>query len=301
MTLPVCFLIKHQLRTVELTGGAFDVLKVLLFPEEQAPRNRQPMKIIGAGYGRTGSESLKLALSQIGYQSHHMQDVFHNNDVELVSRVKLDDLASINLLLDTVATEGYNATTDFPLCMFYKELLARNPTAKVILSIRDSPEAWAKSYCDTIGRINLITSRPPWSWIPVINALGGVMQLVSEYTGITQNADGSPNFKSAVASYSRHIDEVKAHVPPAQLLVHNSKEGWPPLCTFLGLNEVDCPLEPYPRVNDSKIMTQRLAMFTFIADYLLLFIIALIHMTLYFIRWCRSSTIKSTIDKPKPD
>lgn len=42
---------------------------------------------------------------------------------------------------------------------------------------------------------------------------------------------------------------VKRVVPPERLLVMNLKEGWAPLCAFLGK---PIPDEPFPRVNESE-------------------------------------------------
>jgi hypothetical protein len=43
-------------------------------------------------------------------------------------------------------------------------------------------------------------------------------------------------------------------VPPERLLVFEAKDGWQPLCEFLG---VPVPDVPYPRVNSREDMQQR--------------------------------------------
>ena len=48
--------------------------------------------------------------------------------------------------------------------------------------------------------------------------------------------------------YEAHNAQVKAHVPADRLLVFNVKEGWAPLCAFLGKQ---VPNEPFPFVNES--------------------------------------------------
>jgi hypothetical protein len=52
-----------------------------------------------------------------------------------------------------------------------------------------------------------------------------------------------------VQVFERHIDEVKAAIPPERLLVLDVAEGWGPLCAFLG---VPVPDEPFPRVNERE-------------------------------------------------
>jgi hypothetical protein len=58
-----------------------------------------------------------------------------------------------------------------------------------------------------------------------------------------------------IASFERHTAAVKEAVPADRLLVWDAKEGWEPLCEFLG---VDVPPMPLPHVNDSQTFKDRL-------------------------------------------
>ena len=51
----------------------------------------------------------------------------------------------------------------------------------------------------------------------------------------------------AAHEYSAHNDAVKSTIPDDRLLVFEVKDGWAPLCEFLG---VPVPDEPFPRTND---------------------------------------------------
>ena len=57
--------------------------------------------------------------------------------------------------------------------------------------------------------------------------------------------------------YTDWIEDVKRTVPPDQLLVFNVKEGWEPLCNFVG---VLVPDTPFPRLNDTAQFTARMDM-----------------------------------------
>jgi hypothetical protein len=46
--------------------------------------------------------------------------------------------------------------------------------------------------------------------------------------------------------FRRHTEAVVATIPPERLLVHQTGDGWEPLCNFLG---VPVPAEPYPSEN----------------------------------------------------
>ena len=101
------------------------------------------MKIIGAGYGRTGTLSLKYALEQLGFDPcYHMQTVIrHPKHVALWGQVYAGKLEKLELIF-----ESFQACTDFPACIYYKELFIKYPDAKVILTVRDSEQWYASAY-----------------------------------------------------------------------------------------------------------------------------------------------------------
>jgi hypothetical protein len=53
-----------------------------------------------------------------------------------------------------------------------------------------------------------------------------------------------------------HIEEVKANVPADRLLVYDVREGWEPLCKFLGK---PIPSEPVPHLNKKENFKTMLA------------------------------------------
>src|SRR5262245_39057269 len=99
------------------------------------------MKLIGAGFGRTGTMSLKAALERIGYgPCYHMSEVFeHPEHATLWAAAAKGELSDWSDLLG-----GYEATTDWPGCTFWRELMDAYPEAKVLLNVRD-PERWYTS------------------------------------------------------------------------------------------------------------------------------------------------------------
>ncbi|HLZ09370.1 MAG TPA: sulfotransferase, partial [Chloroflexota bacterium] len=104
------------------------------------------MKLIGAGFGRTGTASLQLALNTLGYgPCYHMLEVFKNPE-----HVAFWDRASRGEKVDFATFfENWTSTVDWPACTFYKELMEIYPSAKVLLSLRD-PERWYASCRNTI-------------------------------------------------------------------------------------------------------------------------------------------------------
>ena len=209
------------------------------------------MKIVGAGFGRTGTTSLKAALEKLGFgPCYHMTEVF--------AHPKHADFWVSAWRGESVDWEGvlgeYQATLDWPACTFYEELMERNPDAKVILTVRD-PESWYDSVRNTIYELsNAIRSPISRTVFGLISLLtfggfaGGRTPLADEI--IWQGTfDGRFEDRDyAIRVFKQHNEEVKRKVPSGKLLVYEVKEGWGPLCEFLG---VEAPDEPFPRLNDA--------------------------------------------------
>jgi hypothetical protein len=213
------------------------------------------VKVIGAGFGRTGTWSLKAALEKLGFgPCYHMTEVFaHPEHADLwVSAWRKEPVDWDKVL------EGYEATMDWPACTFYEELMERNPEAKVLLSVRD-PERWYESTRTTIYELSMLLDSSAIarlifglsSFLVFGGFPGGRSSLVNDM--IWQGTfDGRFEDKAyAIEVYKRHNDEVKRRVPSERLLVYEVKEGWGPLCEFLGVPE---PEEPFPRLNDAALM-----------------------------------------------
>lgn len=200
-----------------------------------------PLEVIGAGLGRTGTLSLKVALEELGFvRCYHMTEVFANP-----AHVAQWESAARGEAVDWEALfQGYRATVDWPGCNFYREFLERYPDAKVILTVRD-PEKWHASALATIYSVR--TAFPSWlkPFLPPARFLKMADRLIWNrmFDGRFEDKD------HAIAVYHRHNDEVRRLVPPEKLLVYEVREGWAPLCTFLGIPIPEG--KPFPHVNDT--------------------------------------------------
>ncbi len=206
------------------------------------------LRVIGAGYGRTGTASLKLALERLGFgPCHHMSEVLPSPErVALWTRLGNGE-GEANPALWDEAFSGYHATVDWPACTHWRALMTRYPDAKVILTRRDAGK-WFTSANETI--LN-----------PVANAkvAGSPMGPMLD-ANIWRLFDGRLGDREhMIARFEQHSAEVIAGVPADRLLVFEARDGWGPLCAFLG---VGVPDEPYPHVNaleDTKRFMQALA------------------------------------------
>jgi len=217
------------------------------------------LKVIGAGLGRTGTLSQKAALEILGFgPCHHMAETFRVQQDKNHLWKKIFDNEGVDEALKSIF-EGYAATVDYPGCVFWEKFLEWNPEAKVILSIRDSPEAWAASARSTIfpaTKGNLAIAKK-WLFntfvMPFIGSdrhMSYIHSIVTRVHGVDpQNAD-----TNLAKMYEDWNASVIAKVPSENLLIFNVKEGWEPLCKFLG---VPVPDQEFPRTNSTKQFKER--------------------------------------------
>jgi hypothetical protein len=215
------------------------------------------VKVIGAGFGRTGTMSLKVALETLGFDPcYHMTEVFaHPEHTGFWISAWRGEPADWDGILGE-----YEAAVDWPACTFYEELMERHPDAKVILSVRE-PERWYESVRNTIYELSVVIPRHPIYRIGyklvsffVFRGSGNV-DLADEiiWQGTFDGRFEDKNY--AIEVFERHNAEIRQRVPGVRLLVYNVKAGWGPLCEFLG---VEVPDEPFPRTNDTAEMRRRL-------------------------------------------
>jgi hypothetical protein len=207
------------------------------------------LKIIGAGFGRTGTLSLKAALEELGFgPCYHMTEVFHHPEHVAYWRAAANgEPVDWHKLFD-----GYQATVDWPACTFYKELMQAFPDARVLLTVRD-PQSWYESASSTIYNVRARDNRSlPTALRRTILRLffPAIRQMVQVNDALIWQGTFDGRFEDrqyAISVFQKHIEEVKRTVPPERLLVYDIKQGWEPLCTFL---DVPVPDKPFPRLND---------------------------------------------------
>src|SRR5918998_5683797 len=117
------------------------------------------MRVVGAGFGRTGTTSLKAALEQLGFgPSYNLSKVFANPEHvgfwEAAGCPTREELDWEGFLAD------YGVAVDWPACSFYEELIEAFPQAPVILTVRD-PASWYASTRSTIYELRRLTTGPP--------------------------------------------------------------------------------------------------------------------------------------------
>lgn len=196
------------------------------------------MRIVGAGLGRTGTHSLKLALERLlDAPCYHMVEVLEHLDHAPTWHAAIrGEQVDWEPVLG-----GYAAIVDFPGAAVWRQLAAAYPEALVLLSTRRDAAAWLKSARATI------MSNEPENKMEDDPSLPGFVPMVRDmFTSF------EPNWRdddAAMAAYDRHNAEVRREVPAPRLVEWQPGDGWEPLCTALG---VPVPDEEFPHVNTTE-------------------------------------------------
>lgn len=197
------------------------------------------LRIIGAGLGRTGTYSLKLALERLlGAPCYHMAEVFPRpGHVPLWHAAALGQMPDWDSLFT-----GFAAAVDWPASAFWKELSVAYPDAPILFSYRDSESWWESAHATIFGSLDRVrTEMPPWH--DMIAAM-----MVNRFT---------PNLndrEACIAAYESHNADVRATAPLDRLIEWSTGDGWGPICAALDL---PIPDEPFPRANTREEFLSR--------------------------------------------
>jgi hypothetical protein len=203
------------------------------------------LRVIGAGLGRTGTSSLKVALERLlGGRCFHMRELFERpSDTAVWLRAVRGEQVDWNALFVDFA-----ATVDWPACAFWRELRGAYPDALVLLSTRRSAQDWWESMEDTIVA-NLRQPVPPNDPERAERRAMLLELLATRFSGDWSNRT------DAIAAYEMHNDAARRAVAPGQLLEWCPGDGWEPICAAL---DVPIPDEPFPHTNTSADFRSRM-------------------------------------------
>ncbi len=194
------------------------------------------LQVIGAGLGRTGTASLKLALEKLGFDPcYHMFEVIAHEPAIAQWSAVAGGAPDWGMIFD--GHKAFRAGVDFPVAAYWKELSEVYPEAKIILTVRDA-ESWFVSTQETIFNPEFLAAG---AGTPFGDMVGAV---IGGFFGCALD-----DRDAMLARFEAHNAEVRAAFPSERLLVFEAKDGWEPLCRFL---DVDIPDTPFPRVNSRE-------------------------------------------------
>lgn len=241
----------------------------------------RPLELLCLGRERTGTFSLRAALLQLGYYDvYHMGSALGENppDVQLWNEALEAKLNNCKEGKGGFGREQWDAllghcaaVTDQPCALFCKELMAAYSHAKVVLTVRDTPQAWYASVRDTILAMIALTNpyhlrHPGWNplnhiqrfFAPDMFSGDGQTRAFFDKTHEALDADTLSSPEKGVEAYLAHNEKVRRLVREqdreAAFLEFNVKEGWEPLCRFLDKSvpvDEEGNVVPFPRINES--------------------------------------------------
>ncbi len=189
------------------------------------------LSLIGAGFGRTGTDSMKMALEQLGLgRCHHMREVLGNPKQQEYWRT-----AAEGGLVDwDEIFEGFGCSVDWPSAFFWRELAEYYPEAKILLTVRSS-ESWYNSFSNTI--------------LQALKSKERTSTLGPKLIGQRVFGDRADDREYAIGIFEQNTADVQAAFGPDRLLTYQIGDGWEPLCRFLGKSVPDTS---FPRTNSTE-------------------------------------------------
>ncbi|KAI8642458.1 hypothetical protein BD408DRAFT_416564 [Parasitella parasitica] len=208
-----------------------------------------PLEVIGAGFGRTGTDSLRTALNILGYNTHHMKVFMENkeNDPDNFYNAFTDPA---NADWDNIY-KGYSAAVDWPTAAFWQELHVKYPNAKIILTVRDA-DGWYESVKNTIASFQQNRAEQSKGKEIDTSDTNYKLRRMAEAVCLDGLFTDPERFKKkdeVKDLFLENTRKVKELVPESQLLIMQLGEGWERLCPFLNK---EVPNQPYPQINSTK-------------------------------------------------
>lgn len=197
------------------------------------------LEIIGPGFGRTGTTSLKVALEHLGFgPAHHMFEVRdHPEQLPAWDAVSRGERPNWDAIF-----RGYRAQVDWPGARYWRELADLYPDARVILTVRD-PDEWFNSIEATI--LPFIAGRGTYD----SDDVNGVADMAHRLIVAGVFDERMTDRAYAISMFNANIAAVQAAIPASRLLTFDVAEGWQPLCRFLGC---EVPQISFPRLNSTR-------------------------------------------------
>ncbi|KAL7516282.1 hypothetical protein ACHAWX_001314 [Stephanocyclus meneghinianus] len=239
-------MIKHIMQRIK----AFTVLTLAAPASTNAA-----LEVIGSGYARTGTDTLRTALNELGYKTYHMKEIIQGkllSDIHDWIALAENNCSDLEVLRDLFERGGWTATVDFPSTMCWEALMQIYPNAKVVHTERKSGEEWWDSASNSVTiihakfPINVMNRVLPF-WRTKREMLNSIWSVCAGKK-VSDSDPGWPSvYKSElVAAYSTNNDRVRQVVPSERLLIQDHSKGWTSLAGFLGK---DVPKIPYPHRN----------------------------------------------------
>lgn len=195
------------------------------------------LAVIGSGFGRTGTKSLKEALERLGFgPCHHMHEVVEHPE-QVAHWQALAEGRDVHW---NDVFHGYRSQVDWPGAHVWRELADAFPGAKVVHTVRPEDDWWM-SFSRTIGKL-----MARYRQLPLPPHVAAILDAWDRLAGNGTFGGRLDDRETAVAAYRLRTEQVRHAIPAERLLIFHVGDGWEPLCRFLG---VPVPATPFPHHN----------------------------------------------------
>jgi len=214
------------------------------------------MRVIGVGLNRTGTTSLALALDELGFGPCYNLRTLNSEPPRAADWITAETdpaLADWPRIF-----RGFESAVGSPTSAFWREIAAAFDSAKVILTVRPA-DGWYESVGATLtealapqpAALRLLT----WQRLGHDDARAKANDEFQERIWEREIGGDFSDRDRTIETFEKHIADVQANIPADRLLVYSVRDGWGPLCEFLGVPE---PARPFPRENDRETFRRRL-------------------------------------------
>jgi hypothetical protein len=257
---------------------AFDFVRGFLHYKPTDTSTKKGLRVIGAGFARTGTKSTEKALLMLEHKIYDTRSMLEHS--QHISRwiqgaeqwKESKDLTVISKLLEEIEEKGYTATLDFPVNLFAMQLAQLRPEAKLLMTVRDDEEKWFQSWKDVNGILCHLVCRP-WKWIVGDMRFTETLLKVLENFDFPQGTypdqvdrplpwyekmhtfpglDSDERKESWIQLHKRYQQRLTNDLPKDRLLVFNVKQGWSPLLKFLDIDDEKLAQQDFPNINDRE-------------------------------------------------
>jgi hypothetical protein len=177
---------------------------------------------------------------------------------------------------DIITQHGFQATADFPMALYFDQIMEKYPDCKFVLTTRENSEVWFRSW-DTLTKSITAPTYFGGYFITGVRQYSVYLRWLfavvnKDDSFLTSSRPKMTQYKeAAIESYETHNTRVRELVPSDKLLEYSVKEGWAPLCNFLEIG--NCPTHPFPKTNSARSVQVQAVSAAITPLFLVLFVI----------------------------
>lgn len=220
----------------------------------------EALQVVYAGFGRSGTHSLAIALKRLGYAPCHGRDICMNLEGSHHALAQAFVDHHVPAIIRETEQLGYNATLEIH-GTYWREIMSLRPNAKYIFVLREF-EPWLASTL-LVYRAMAPLFRYPLRIVPYYNSMAEFFAALWSHNLQVSREEGwehawNPQSETQIGklktTYYRHVADAKAVLSQGKhnTLLFRLDQGYAALCEFLEIPLADCPSDPFPHAYKAR-------------------------------------------------